>query len=42
VLRLPGEGDVPFELGRKDLPDLAAALALLVPPAAIDDATGQH
>jgi hypothetical protein len=41
VLRLPGEGDVPFELGRKDLADLAAALTLLVPPAAIDDAPGQ-
>jgi hypothetical protein len=31
VLALPGEGDVPFELGRKDLPDLTAVLAALGP-----------
>jgi hypothetical protein len=29
VLALPGEGDVPFELGKKDLPDLDTVLANL-------------
>lgn len=31
VLHLPGHGDVPFELGRKDLADLPALDALLNP-----------
>ena len=29
VLALPGEGDVPFELGKKDLPELDTVLANL-------------
>jgi hypothetical protein len=29
LLELPGAGEVPFELGRKDLDDLATALQLL-------------
>jgi hypothetical protein len=32
VLALPGEGDVQFELGKRDLRDLDALLGVLVPP----------
>lgn len=29
VLHLPGEGEVPFELGKKDLPDLGTVLGII-------------